>query len=51
MICPKCGAMLQTETSFCPTCGDFLGVTKCPTCGERVELGVKFCPRRDESRR
>lgn len=44
MICPKCGAMLQTETSFCPTCGEFLGVTKCPTCGERVELGVKFCP-------
>lgn len=23
MICPKCGAMLQTETSFCPTCGLF----------------------------
>lgn len=44
MICPKCGAMLQSETSFCPTCGEFLGVTKCPTCGERVELGVKFCP-------
>ena len=33
MICPKCGAMLQSETSFCPTCGEFLGVTKCPTCG------------------
>ena len=44
MLCPKCGAMLQTETSFCPSCGEFLGVTKCPTCGERVELGVKFCP-------
>lgn len=44
MLCPKCGELLQTETSFCPSCGEFLGVTKCPQCGEHVDLGVKFCP-------
>lgn len=44
MICPKCGTDLQEETSFCPSCGEFLGVTKCPSCGEHVTPGAAFCP-------
>lgn len=44
MICPKCGTDLQEETSFCPSCGEFLGVTKCPSCGEHITPGAAFCP-------
>lgn len=44
MQCPKCGAEVAEKTSYCPTCGQFLGVTKCPSCGADVTPGAAFCP-------
>lgn len=44
MQCPKCGAEVAEKTSYCPTCGQFLGVTKCPGCGADVTPGAVFCP-------
>lgn len=44
MQCPKCGAEVAEKTSYCPTCGQFLGVTKCPGCGADVTPGAAFCP-------
>lgn len=44
MQCPKCGAEVAEKTSYCPACGQFLGVTKCPSCGADVTPGAAFCP-------
>lgn len=44
MQCPKCGAEVAEKTSYCPTCGQFLGVTRCPGCGADVTPGAAFCP-------
>lgn len=44
MQCPKCGAEVAEKTSYCPACGQFLGVTKCPSCGAEVTPGAAFCP-------
>ncbi len=44
MICPKCDAEIPEKTSYCPHCGEFLGVTKCPSCGGDVTPGAAFCP-------
>lgn len=44
MICPKCNAEVAGRSSYCPSCGCFLGVTNCPACGAEVTPGAAFCP-------
>lgn len=44
MQCPKCNVEIPERTSYCPQCGEFLGVTKCPQCGAEVTPGAAFCP-------
>lgn len=44
MICSKCETEIQEKVSYCPNCGEFLGVTKCPGCGADVTPGAAFCP-------
>lgn len=44
MQCPKCNEEIPEKTSYCPQCGEFLGVTKCPQCGADVTPGAAFCP-------
>lgn len=53
ITCPGCGTSLDTETSFCPNCGeDVSGVepgekeqllTNCPSCGTDVDETDSFC--------
>jgi len=49
--CPKCGALVSTTASFCPSCGASLQVQQpsqqmiaCPKCGTQSPAGTKFCP-------
>ena len=48
--CPKCGAIVPINSTFCPNCGAPLqgtqnqGMIKCPKCGTESPPGTKFCP-------
>ena len=46
--CPKCGALADAGTKFCPQCGTKLGepaaLTNCPKCNAKLPAGAKFCP-------
>ncbi|MCW6168974.1 MAG: SPFH domain-containing protein [Thermoplasmatales archaeon] len=48
--CPKCGAIVPINSTFCPNCGAPLqgaqnqGAIKCPKCGTESPPGTKFCP-------
>ncbi|MBX8633779.1 MAG: SPFH domain-containing protein [Candidatus Thermoplasmatota archaeon] len=49
--CPKCGALITTQTNFCPNCGAPLQqaqpaqqTVKCPRCNADIPSGSKFCP-------
>jgi membrane protease subunit (stomatin/prohibitin family) len=48
--CPKCGAIVPINSTFCPNCGAPLqgtqnqGTIKCPKCGTESPPGTKFCP-------
>jgi hypothetical protein len=54
--CPGCGAELDADASFCPSCGEDVsdydptdedeteeGLTECPSCGGEVEPEDSFC--------
>jgi hypothetical protein len=41
--CPKCGVLVKSGFSFCPTCGTALSQT-CPACRHAVEPGWSHCP-------
>ena len=54
--CPNCGASIEGNTKFCPSCGKKLTETAaipvvkeeqsitCPECGTVLEPGTLFCP-------
>jgi RNA polymerase subunit RPABC4/transcription elongation factor Spt4 len=46
--CPKCGALVDAGTKFCPQCGAGLtppaALTNCPKCNAKLPPGAKFCP-------
>ena len=48
--CPKCGAIVPINSTFCPNCGAPLqgaqnqNTIKCPKCGTESPPGTKFCP-------
>lgn len=46
--CPKCGALVDAGTKFCPLCGAKLdepaAPTNCPKCNAKLPAGAKFCP-------
>jgi len=46
--CPKCGALADAGTKFCPQCGTSLAEpaapTNCPKCNAKLPAGAKFCP-------
>ena len=45
--CPKCGALADAGTKFCPQCGASLAQpaapTNCPKCNAKLPAGAKFC--------
>ena len=44
IVCPHCGALLDSGNhKFCPECGKPL-VRKCPKCGTIIKGKEKFCP-------
>ena len=46
--CPRCGAVVDAGTKFCPQCGANLAEpvapTNCPKCNAKLPAGAKFCP-------
>ncbi len=46
--CPKCGSVIPSNSSFCPSCGANLSqqpqMITCSKCGEKMQAGTKFCP-------
>lgn len=45
MVCPECGAHLESSDQFCPGCGvRIIRKKRCPECGEMLREGTKFCP-------
>lgn len=51
VACSKCGAMVDKDAAFCPTCGNAMPVKEktvvaasfCTSCGAAVVPGQKFC--------
>ncbi|WP_298519923.1 M48 family metallopeptidase [uncultured Methanobrevibacter sp.] len=42
--CPKCGAVIDSDSKFCTNCGTkFENELKCPKCGFEVGAGDAFC--------
>jgi hypothetical protein len=43
--CPACSKALpqQRAITFCPFCGERIGVTQCSKCGDEIEPGWLFC--------
>ena len=45
MVCPECGAHLESSDQFCPGCGvRIIRKKRCPECGEMLREGTRFCP-------
>lgn len=45
MVCPECGARLESSDQFCPGCGvRIIRKKRCPECGEMLREGTRFCP-------
>ena len=48
MRCPKCGAVVSANATFCPQCGARISPpsapTTCPKCNAKLPPGAKFCP-------
>ena len=49
-FCPKCGAQVSAEATFCQNCGVSLAKENedekpktCPNCGKELVTGAKFC--------
>lgn len=43
--CPKCGARLKDDSTFCMNCGERISVKfKCSNCGGLVNAGAPACP-------
>jgi len=41
--CAGCGASVNPDAAFCPSCGTRVSTT-CATCGAKLQPGSKFCP-------
>jgi hypothetical protein len=42
MVCPKCGALSDARTNFCPSCRHEFHPT-CPQCKAAIQGGSRFC--------
>lgn len=44
--CTNCGAIVDENAKFCPSCGNKMKVEKtdCIKCGAKIDEGTKFCP-------
>ena len=44
IICPQCGSINSSQTTFCFACGyDFANIHVCSNCGEKIKENQKFC--------
>ncbi len=44
VLCPSCGAKIDSDSKFCTNCGaKFDGEVKCPSCGASISAEDKFC--------
>lgn len=43
MVCPSCGALMESNCKFCVTCGHKFPEMVCPSCGAKRSEGQAFC--------
>jgi predicted amidophosphoribosyltransferase len=43
LICPNCGAVNESEATYCASCGSTLSSSLCPYCGFEIDADVDFC--------
>lgn len=43
LVCPNCGAMNESEATYCSSCGSTLGSSLCPHCGAEIDADADYC--------